>query len=441
MRLDRPTRQAWLIWGSAVVVYVAAVFHRGSLGVAGPQALERFAVGPAALSTFTVLQVGIYAAMQIPTGILVDRFGPRRILVVAAVLLGTGQTLFALADSYALGLTARAVLGMGDAMTWVGVLRLVAAHFPARLYPLVATLSSALGALGGVAATFPLTITLHQLGWTGTFLLVGIATAGFAASSALLVRDTPQGHPTSTHPEAPTALLRRIRSTWTIPGTRLAFWVHFSTMFVSNALSLLWGYPYLTNALRMSPGTASLVLSVLIIGQVLGGPVVGTVIGRRPEHRMPIVLTYLVLDIGCVTLLVAWPGGHPPPSVVIAAFFLFALGGPVSSIAFALARDYNPLRNVGTATGVANTAGHTATAVTVLAMGLLLGITPTASAATDYRIALLAPLGILLLGLLRTATWWRRTRSAVLQAQTRGDTVPVPVRRRSWDLRSTTTCP
>ncbi|MBA8824687.1 sugar phosphate permease [Saccharopolyspora lacisalsi] len=434
MRLDNPTRRAWLIWGSAVVVYIAAVFHRGSLGVAGPQALDRFTVGPAALSTFTVLQVGLYATMQIPTGVLVDRFGPRRVLIGAATLLGAGQTLFALADTYALGLAARAVLGIGDAMTWVAVLRLVAVHFPARLYPLVATLSSALGALGGVAATFPLSLTLGQLGWTTTFLLAGITTLGFTASSALLVRDGPPPHHGEPRTEPSTALLHRLRTVWTVPGTRLAFWVHFSTMFVSNALSLLWGYPYLTDGLGIPASTASMVLSLLIIGQVLGGPVVGTVIGRRPAGRMPIVLTYLTVEAACLTTLMTWPDGHPPLPVVATAFFLFALGGPVSAIAFALARDYNPLHHVGTATGIANTAGHTATATAVLTMGLVLDLVPSTSTITGYRIAFLAPTAILLLGLLRTTTWWRRTRSTILAAQQRGEDVPVPIRPHKWDL-------
>src|SRR5699024_5227509 len=113
---DRSARRAWWIWAVAVLAYVAAVFHRGSLGVAGPLALERVDVGPAALSAFTVLQVGIYASMQIPTGLLVDRFGARRILTAAVLLLGGGQVLFAVATAYPLGLLARAVLGTGDAL-------------------------------------------------------------------------------------------------------------------------------------------------------------------------------------------------------------------------------------------------------------------------------------------------------------------------------------
>ncbi|MER6901510.1 MFS transporter, partial [Amycolatopsis sp. NPDC000740] len=107
--------RSWLIWLTAVTVYLLAVFHRTSFGVAGLKAAERFGVGSAALGIFTVLQVGVYAAMQIPTGVLVDRYGPRRVLTAAVLILGSGQLLLGIADTYALGLVARGVLGLGDA--------------------------------------------------------------------------------------------------------------------------------------------------------------------------------------------------------------------------------------------------------------------------------------------------------------------------------------
>src|SRR5882672_2948014 len=162
----------------AVVVYIAAVFHRTSLGVASLDAAQRFHVGPAALGTFTVLQVGLYALMQVPTGLLVDHFGPRRILTVAAVLMGLGQLLFAVAASFPLGLLARAVLGIGDAMTFVSVLRLVAGHFPARRYAALASLTGALGAVGNLIATVPLALLLDSAGWVATFAVAGAVTAG-----------------------------------------------------------------------------------------------------------------------------------------------------------------------------------------------------------------------------------------------------------------------
>jgi MFS family permease len=430
---DRPESRAWWIWSAAVVAYLAAVFHRGSLGVAGTQALDRFDVGPAALSAFTVLQVGIYAGLQIPTGLLVDRFGSRKVITVAVLLLGTGQVLFALATSYPMGLVARAVLGTGDALMWVSILRLVAAHFSARRYALVATVSSALGALGGVAATFPLALALQNMGWTATFLLVGALTLGYAAVTATMVRDASLG---GAPQRSSGAVFQQVREAWAVPGTRLAFWAHFCTMFVSGVLSLLWGFPYLVDGLGVPAATASVMLSVLIIGQVVGGPVVGALIGRRPEWRTWIVLGYLLLNGLSWVVLLVWPEGHPPLAVIATAFMIFALGGPVSTVSFALVRDYNPVSQVGTATGVANAGGHSATALGVLCVGLVLDLAQGMPGGSEYRIAMLTLVALLLFGTFRTVVWWRRARAAVFAAEARGEGVPVLLTRHRWDLET-----
>ncbi|MET0136071.1 MAG: MFS transporter, partial [Kibdelosporangium sp.] len=217
------------MWAIGVVVYMAAVFHRGSLGVAGLEATRRFGVGPAALGSFTVLQLLVYAVMQVPTGLLVDRFGPRKTLTAAALLMGLGQVAFALATSYPLGLAARALLGFGDALTFISLLRLASAYFSAGSYSLVVSLTAALGGLGNLAATVPLTLLLGEVGWTTTFLIAGLLTAGYAIVASRL-RDTPAGPAPRTEITGWRAVVANVREAWRIPATRLGFWVHFTTM-------------------------------------------------------------------------------------------------------------------------------------------------------------------------------------------------------------------
>jgi len=424
------------IWVTAVAVYVAAVFHRTSLGVASLEASERFGLGPAALGTFTVLQIGVYALMQVPTGLLVDRYGARRVLTVAAVLMGLGQLIFAFATSYPLGLVARAVLGVGDAMTFVSVLRLVAAHFPARRYAAIASFTAALGALGNLASTVPLSLLLDGAGWTATFAIAGAVTAAYSVVLILRVRDNPIGvvpEPVD-RTESLRTVLTQVGHAWRTPGTRLGFWVHFSTMFAPAMLGLLWGFPYLVRAQGMSEPAAGLLLSLLVVGAIVGGPAIGTLISRHPEWRTPLVVGYLVAALGVWTVLLGWPGGHVPTGVLVAGFGLLSLGGPASTIAFALARDYNPLSRVSTATGVVNVGGFVAITGSALAVGLLLDVADPLGAATAFRIAFSSVTAVLVLGLWRTSVWWRRARAAVFDAAERGEDVPVRIRRRSWDL-------
>jgi MFS family permease len=434
-RQTRQTRRALTIWAIAVLVYLAAVFHRTTLGVASLEAGERFGLGPAALGTFTVLQIGLYALMQIPTGLLVDRFGARRVLTVAALLMGLGQLLFAFVTSYPLGLLARAVLGIGDALTFVSVLRLVAAYFPPRRYAALASTTAALGALGNLISTLPLAVLLDSVGWTATFAATGAATAAYAVVLVLRVRDHPAGAvPATREPESLRVVVGQVRQAWRTPGTRLGFWAHFSTMFAPAMLGLIWGFPYLVQAQGLGVPAAGLLLGLLVVGAIVGGPTVGAVISHRPECRTPLVVGYLLAALGVWAVLLGWPGGHVPVGILVAGFAVLSVGGPASSIAFALARDYNPLRRVGTATGVVNVGGFVAITVSALAVGVLLSVFEPLGSPTAFRLALLAVVAVLLLGLWRTSVWWRRARAAVLDAADRGEDVPVRIRRRAWDL-------
>ncbi|MFC4001166.1 nitrate/nitrite transporter [Prauserella oleivorans] len=425
----RATTASWLIWFTAAFVYVLALFHRASLGVAGLDAAERFGVGSAALAMFTVLQVGVYAAMQVPTGVLVDRFGPRTVLTAALLMLGSGQVLLALAHSYALGLAARGILGVGDALTFVSVLRLAANHFPARQYMVVTSLTAALGFVGNLAATLPLTLLLAGPGWLPTFLGAGLVTVAFVVVVQAVVRDAPTARTTAVRAASLREVGRQLAGAWRVPGTRLGFWTHFTTPFSLNMMTLLWGVPFMVEGLGYPPTTASSLLIVFVLGAMVSGPVLGGFVSRRPELRMPVVLGYVAVCVASWTVLLTWPG-RVPVGVLVPAFALLAVGGPVSTVGFALARDYNPLPRVGTATGAVNVGGFVATTVAALLVGVLLEVS-----GGDYRIALLAAVVVLLLGAFRIGVWYRRARAVVLEAQERGDEVPVRLRRRRWDLR------
>ncbi|HET7688794.1 MAG TPA: MFS transporter, partial [Nocardioidaceae bacterium] len=168
---DIGRRRAWVIWSVAMGVYLLAVFNRSSLGVAGLVATERFEIKATELATFTVLQLIVYAGMQIPVGVLLDRFGSKRLLLSGLVLMTAGQLLFAFAESFGAAVVARVVLGAGDAMVFVSVLRLVTLWFFVAQAPRIVQLTGQVGQLGGVVAATPLSVALHELGWTRTFAL------------------------------------------------------------------------------------------------------------------------------------------------------------------------------------------------------------------------------------------------------------------------------
>jgi len=435
------SRHPLMIWGVGVGVYLLAVFHRTSLGVAGPQAAERLDLSAGQLSTFVMLQLGVYAVMQVPTGILVDRFGPRRMLLIATIIMGSAQLLFSQVESYPLALLARGLLGCGDAMTYISVLRLVAGWFPARRYPVMVTLTSVVGMAGNIVATVPLTIMLADLGWGPTFAIAG----GLSLAYALILIRPACPAPyreaeSSTGPMGGRRVLQEVKHAWRLPAGRLGFWIHLSTMAGPTVFAVLWGYPYLTQGLGYAPGFASSLLLMLVIGGLCGNLILGPVISRRPQIRGGIALAVASLCLLGWLTLILWPGGQPPVAVVIIVVGVLSVGGPASGIGFMLARDYNPRHRISTATGLVNVGGFCGAVVMVFAVGQILDFVEPGAATHSldaFRWALAAIALFTAFGIFRMVTWLLRTRVGVLRAAARGEDVPVEIVAHRWDLLET----
>ncbi|MFB7616960.1 nitrate/nitrite transporter [Kitasatospora sp. NPDC056181] len=366
-------RAAWLAWSIGVSVYVLAVIHRTSLGVAGLDAADRFGIGASALSTFSILQVLVYAAMQIPVGLLVDRFGPRRVLLLGILLLSAGQLAFAFSSSFTPALASRAVLGCGDAMTFISVLRIAARWFPAAKNPFVAQLTGLAGMGGNLVTTVVLARALHSEGWTRTFTGTALLGTAVFALVAFFLREAPAGPAVAPLPAAPRVPVgRQVREVWREPGTRLGLWVHFTTQFPGNAFGLLWGLPYLVEAQGMSRGEAGGLLTLLVLANMTFGFVFGRVLSRTARARMPIVLTVIATTAAGWALVLAWPGGHPPLWLLAGIILVMGSNGPASLVGLDYARARNPVERLGTASGVVNMGGFIGTMITLFGIGVLL---------------------------------------------------------------------
>src|ERR671917_1758971 len=199
--------RAYAVWAVGLLAYAVAVFHRASLGVAGVEAQERFSAGASAVSLFLVLQLAVYAALQVPVGVALDRFGSRRMILAGAVTMAAGQLVLALATDVPTAVAARVLVGAGDAMTFVSVLRVVGFWFPGRTVPLVTQLTGILGQFGQIAAAYPLVALLHATSWESTFLGGAAVSVLVAVLVLVALRDVPPG--TVLAPPAGLAEVRR----------------------------------------------------------------------------------------------------------------------------------------------------------------------------------------------------------------------------------------
>ncbi|MCW2820865.1 MAG: major facilitator superfamily 1 [Marmoricola sp.] len=371
-----------MVWTVGLLVYVLAVFHRSSLGVAGLVAAERFHISATQLATFTMLQLLVYAGMQIPVGLAVDRFGSRSVLFTGLVLMTIGQGVFAFAETFPVALVARGFVGVGDAMTFICVLRLVSTWFPQRRIPLVTQLTGMLGQLGAIAAAVPMTWALSQFGWSRAYLVAASIGVVLAVAVLVLLHDAPEDRNLRGPRLSLGAIKESLVASWAHPGTRLGFWMHFTSQFSATTLSLLWGYPFFVRGEGRSPSTAGLLLTLVVVAIICSGPVLGWLVGAHPWHRSTFVLSTVAAIVMVWTIVLLWPGDAPLAVLMLLAFVV-GIGGPASMIGFDVGRTSNPSHRLASATGIINQGGFLATLFLVVAIGFVLDWR-TPGGGTDY---------------------------------------------------------
>jgi MFS family permease len=159
--------------------------------VAGVEATERFGVAAAALSTLAVVQLAVYAVLQVPVGVAIDRLGPRLLITVGACLMFAGQATLAIAPNLGVAILARALVGAGDAMTFLSAIRLLSAWFGGKSLPLASQWMGTIGQLGQVLSALPFSFALHAFGWTPAYLSAASLSVVAAVVVIVVVRNFP----------------------------------------------------------------------------------------------------------------------------------------------------------------------------------------------------------------------------------------------------------
>ena len=385
--VERATRTSWIVFGVAVAAYVVAVVHRTAFGVASAEALDRFGIGATALSLLAVVQIAMYAGMQVPAGTLLDRWGPARVIIAGSLVMAAGQALMAYAPGYGWALVARALVGAGDAPVFIAVTRVVAVHFPPRRVPVMVQLTGLIGQTGQLASALPLAYVLHRSGWT--FAFAALTALGLAASAVVwwtLAR--PQRGADAERPPA-ASVTQAMRIHWNTHGVRLGFWSHFLGPFSANTITLVWGVPFFTTAQEHSLAEASVLLTCMVLASISVAPFIGMLTARFPLRR-----SWLVLGGAAVTAL-AWAvllsASTPRPMWQLIAFALvIGAGGPMSLVGMDFARSFAEPGRAGSASGFVNMGGFVATIISVLLVGLVLQLASDGGSTyslTAYRLA------------------------------------------------------
>jgi MFS family permease len=336
--------------GALIAIYVVSQFLRNSVGVIAPDLAAEVGLSAAEIGLLSSAFFLAFAAVQLPLGVAIDRFGPKACLLVCAAITVVGTVLFALATSPLGLIAARTLLGIGSCSSFMAPLAIYARRFPPHRFATLTGLQLGLGSIGTLLATAPLAFATALVGWRATFLGVGVITALIALLVAAVVDDGPSaGLPRRESLRESMAGVARVFRT---PSVGQVFLVHL-TGYSSFALVVgLWGGPYLTHAYGYGLQARGDLLFVAAVAQILGSLAWGPMDRVFGSHKLPVLLG---AGLTAAALAMIALVGVLAPALLLVWFAAFGFLSAYTPVMIAHGKSLFPPHLVGRGITVLNT--------------------------------------------------------------------------------------
>ena len=354
-------RRRWMALAIVALAYILSFFQRFAPAGIAQDLAAAFQTSAASLGVLAATYFYIYTLMQIPTGILADTLGPRRILALGGIIGGLGSLLFGFAPTLDLALVGRTLVGLGVSVTFIAMLKLVAVWFEENRFATIVGICMLVGNLGSVLAGAPLSAMAQATGWRGVFIGVGVISLALGVLCWLIVRDAPTATGEAVRPRFDrtvvlSSLLAVIRNRATWPAALVNTGMSGSFFTFAG----LWATPYLMQVHGMERSTAANHLSLWFGGFAVGCLFIGGLsdrLGRRKPVMIAVSHVYVaiwLLLLSCVTM---------PLSLSYLLFALLGLSTAGFSLTWACAKEVNPPLLSGMSTSVANMGGFLCAAI------------------------------------------------------------------------------
>lgn len=416
--LNNPIGYRWLMLAVMGVIYFLACLHRISPTVIARDLVNEFGAGATSLGFMASAYFYLYAAVQPPVGLLSDTIGPRRVVTIFTLISCLGCLVFGLAPNMFVAGCGRALIGIGVGGIFVPALKIFSGWYQEKEFAGITGIFLALGNVGNLSASLPLTYLVLLLGWRFSFIGLGGVSILLGLLAWLLVRNRPEdkGWP----PIVEALPLSSTRETY-IPddlstGGRLGiilknygFWLITLSYFFNGGPGLsfqgLWSVPYLMDIHGYSRLQAGGILMIMPAGFIIGSPLIGFLADRLSLGRNRILLISLSVSLAS-WLVIFLSRGKPDRSLIIPLFFLMGFfGGGSLSLYMTMLKEFFPPRLTGTAVGLMNPAAFLSAALFQPFTGYLMDAVGRIGAAypreayqqvfTVYIISMLLSLGLL----------------------------------------------
>ncbi len=404
----------WSIFLILILTYIFVYFHRMAPAVVSNDLTAAFGTSGATLGTLAAIYFFVYAAMQVPSGVLSDTLGTRTAIIAGNLLAGMGSILFGLADTFAIACLGRFIVGVGVSVVFVSIMKNNSIWFSDSIFGFMSGLTLLIGNLGSIMAAAPLAALLTVCSWRVTFIGIGLVSIGLAVLGFFFVRNRPEDFGLSSLQEMegkqPTT---KRKQHWTKDLTAVVktihiwpgFWAQLGITGGIYAFMGLWGVPYLQNTFDLSREQSALYMTVMLLAFALGSLFFGW-FSDRLGRRKPVLIGGVLLYIAALLVIIFIPWTPGP-----VGFFLFGiLGffGSVFVVTFACAKETIDPNLAGMSVSIVNTGAFIGTSIIQPLFGwvLDLGWDGTMAgevrrySAADYHKALFVLLVFAVIGLL-----------------------------------------
>jgi MFS family permease len=351
-----PLSLAWMMWGLGASLYFVGFYQRVAPAVITAELSDAFQLSAAALGNLSAFYFYSYVAMQIPTGILVDRYGARVLLTVGATVAAIGTAVFAMAPDLFWANTGRLLIGGSVGVAFVAMLKLASHWMPPSKFALTSGVAMTVGVLGAVSAGAPLRLLVNEFGWRNVMWASAALTVLIAIVTWLVVRDDPtdrhyRSYAAKRETHHASRVFDGIREVLRYRNVVLLFFIPGVASGMVLTFAGLWGVPFLTTHYQLTPTNAAALCSMMMVAWAIGSLSYGAM-SDRLGRRKPLYIGGLIIAMALWSLLIYVP--HLPYALLVTLMIATGFFAGFFIISFAFAKESVPARLAGTVSGVSN---------------------------------------------------------------------------------------
>lgn len=394
----------WVVFGTALLAYYLIVSQRTAPGLITEQLMKDFHVSAPVIGLMTSIQFLAYAGLQIPVGLLSDRYGPNRFLIIGAVLTGIGSLIYSLSPNEYILISSRLLVGMGDSMIFVNLVLILSQWFKGNEFVKLLGLIGLVGSIGSLSATVPLSMWISFSGWRIPFLNIGIILIVVSYLLYIVLVSKPKQlfrentKTTKSSVEIRESVWVILRRMFTTRQAWATFLCHFGVVGTYIGFIGSWGVPYGMNVFNLSRAEASQLIMYGLFGAMIGGPLISWITSRSKSVKKIYSLVHIIVVFSWVGLLLS--GVKPSFILVVVLLFIIGFGNGASALTFAVVRKSFPTKEVGVVSGFANMGGFLSAVLLPIIFGNVLDLFPQQSLNAGYHYAFMIPILFSMMGVL-----------------------------------------